>query len=281
LATDMRIDSHHHFWRYSASKYGWIDETKKTLQRDFLPNDLKAELDANDINGVISVQARQSVDETKALLNFADEYPWIRGVVGWVPLCQPNLGEVLDELGEWSKLRGVRHVVQDEPDDRFMLRPDFIQGICQLAAHNLVYDLLVFPHQLPAAIELADRFPGQRFVLDHIAKPRVALGALDLEWHDTFVALAKRPHVFCKFSGVITEVLDDSWTLDTLRPYWEIAYEAFGASRLMFGTDWPVCTLRGSYSQWTKAVTSLSAELSSSERARFWGQTAIDAYSLP
>lgn len=281
LGSAMRIDSHHHFWHYSASEYGWIDEEKKTLQRDFLPNDLKVELDTNDIDGVVSVQARQTVDETKALLDFAAEHPWIRGVVGWVPLCQPNLGSVLDELSKYPKLCGVRHVVQDEPDDRFMLGADFIEGICQLAARNLVYDLLVFPHQLAAAIELADHFPDQRFVLDHIAKPRVVLGSLDLDWHDSFVSLAKRANVFCKFSGVITEVRDDSWTLETLRPYWETAYEAFGASRLMFGTDWPVCTLRGSYSQWTTAVVDLSKELSSCEQAQFWGQTASEAYSLP
>jgi len=277
---NMRIDSHHHFWHYSASEYGWIDEAKKPLQRNFLPGELKLELDANRIDAVVSVQARQSLDETRALLDFAAEYPWIRGVIGWVPLCDPTVSELLDELIAHSHLRGVRHVVQDEPDDRFMLRPEFVAGISQLASRNLVYDLLVLPHQLPASIELVDCFPEQRFVLDHIAKPPIALGSIDSTWKALFESLAKRANVYCKFSGIITEVRDESWTAETMRPYWEAACESFGASRLMFGTDWPVCTLRGSYSEWTTAVNELSGELSPSEQARFWGQTAIEAYSL-
>jgi len=276
----MRIDSHHHFWRYSAVQYGWIDEPKKVLKRDFLPSDLKIEMDANQIDGVISVQARQSVEETTALLDFASENSWIRAVIGWVPMCDASVDRVLDEFSGHSKLRGVRHVVQDEPDDRFMLRPDFLEGISKLASRDLVYEILIFPHQLKAAIELVDRFPNQRFILDHIAKPRLKMGTMDETWRSLFVSLAKRSNLYCKFSGVITEVQDATWTVETLRLYWRIACESFGASRLMFGTDWPVCTLRGSYSQWTDAVAELCQELSPTEQARFWGETAIEAYSL-
>jgi len=276
----MRIDAHHHLWRYSAEEYGWIDETKKSLQRDFLPSDLKLELDANGIEGVVSVQARQTIQETRALLEFAANNHWIRGVVGWVPLRDETFTSVLDELADNRLLRGVRHVVQDEPDDRFMLHANFVRGIARLAAYNLVYDLLVFPHQLTAAIALVDQFPDQVFVLDHIAKPKIELGKIDAAWQLPFMELAKRANVYCKFSGVITEVTDRQWSIETIKPYWDIALQAYGAKRLMFGTDWPVCLLRGSYSQWTTAVAELSRELSAPELASLWGQTAITAYSL-
>ena len=276
----MRIDAHHHLWRYSAEEYGWIDETKKSLQRDFLPSDLKLELDANGIEGVVSVQARQTIQETRALLEFAANNHWIRGVVGWVPLRDETFTSVLDELADNRLLRGVRHVVQDEPDDRFMLHANFVRGIARLAAYNLVYDLLVFPHQLTAAIALVDQFPDQVFVLDHIAKPKIELGKIDAAWQLPFMELAKRANVYCKFSGVITEVTDRQWSIETIKPYWDIALQAYGAKRLMFGTDWPVCLLRGSYSQWTKAVAELSRELSAPELTSLWGQTAITAYSL-
>ncbi len=276
----MRIDSHHHFWRYSSDEYGWIDESKQSLQRDFLPSDLKMVLDGNGIDGVISVQARQCVEETRVLLEFAAANHWIRGVVGWVPLRDERLVEVLDELTSNRILRGVRHVVQDEPDDKFMLRADFVRGVARLASYNLVYDLLVFPRQLAAAIEIVDQFPDQVFVLDHIAKPKIEVGKIDSAWHVPFKELAKRANVYCKFSGVITEVRDDRWSIETIKSYWDIALEAYGAKRLMFGTDWPVCLLRGSYHQWTTCVAELSSRLSDAEQSSFWSQTAIDAYSL-
>jgi len=277
---DMRIDAHHHFWRYSADEYGWIDESKKSLQRDFLPTDLKVELTASGIDGVVSVQARQTSEETRALLGYAAVNRWIRGVVGWVPLGDEMLADVLEGLCANRLLRGVRHVVQDEPDDRFMLQPNFVRGISQLAHYNLVYDLLVLPQQLAAAIELVDQFPNQVFVLDHIAKPKIELGSIDTAWRSPFMELAKRENVYCKFSGVITEVRDERWGIETIKPYWDIALEAYGSKRLMFGTDWPVCLLRGSYSQWTEVIAELSSKLSPAELASVWGETAIKAYSL-
>jgi len=276
----MRIDSHHHFWHYSPAEYAWIDEAKKTLQRDFLPHDLKHEIDASGIDGVISVQARQSLEETHSLLDFAQSNPWIRGVVGWVPLRDADVATVLQSLSERPLLKGVRHVVQDEPDDRFMRRDDFVRGIAALKPFDLVYDLLIYPQQLPAAIELVDQFPHQTFVLDHIAKPRIEPGKIDEAWREGFTKLAERPHVYCKFSGVITEVRGAEWTLDMIRPYWSIALEAFGPARLMFGTDWPVCTLRGNYAQWTSTVAQLAQELSPADQQRFWGDTAAAAYGL-
>jgi len=276
----MRIDAHHHFWNYSPSEYGWIDDEKKPLQRDFLPADLKAEIEATHIDGVISVQARQSIEETKALLSHSASHAWIRGVVGWVPLCDPFVTGALEELAAEAKLCGVRHVVQDEPDDRFMQRADFVRGIAELKKFDLVYDILIYPSQLPAAIALADQFPDQTFVLDHIAKPRIEADKMDEAWRADISRLAERANVYCKFSGVITEVRGTQWTLETIRPYWSVALECFGASRLMFGTDWPVCLLRGNYSQWVSTVSQLASELSHPEQRAFWGENAIAAYGL-
>ncbi|MGV3486290.1 MAG: amidohydrolase family protein [Planctomycetaceae bacterium] len=276
----MRIDSHHHFWRYSPPEYPWIDDAKSELRRDFLPEHLRTAMQPCGIDGVVSVQARQTLEETKALLEFASEHPWIRGVVGWVPLRDVAVGDVLAEVARHPRLRGVRHVVQDEPDDRFLIREEFVRGIAMLEAYGLVYDLLIFPHQLPAAIELVDRFPKQTFVLDHIAKPAIELAGLDEAWRQDFERLAERDNVYCKFSGVITEVRDAQWTVETIRPYWNIALEAFGPARLMFGSDWPVCLLRGQYDEWVSAVAELAGSLSSAEKSSFWGQTAVTAYSL-
>lgn len=276
----MRIDSHHHFWRYSAAEYGWIDDSKKTLQRDFLPQHLKPQLDACGVDAVISVQARQSIDETEALLDFATFHPWIRGIVGWVPLRDRKIADILARLATNPLLRGVRHVVQDEPDNRFLMQESFISGIHSLQAFNLVYDLLIYPHQLPAAIELVDRFPRQTFVLDHIAKPSIRFGETDRPWQGGFESIAQRENVYCKFSGVITEVRDAEWTVEAIRPYWNIAWESFGPSRLMFGSDWPVCLLRGNYAEWVSAVSELAGSLSSAEKSAFWGDTAMVAYSL-
>jgi len=277
----MRIDAHHHLWHYSPAEYPWIDDAKREIARDYMPDDLRLEMSANQIDGVVSVQARQSLEETDALLDLAAQFDWIRGVVGWIPLRDANVDDVLARYASEPKLRAVRHVVQDEPDDRFLVGSDFMRGISKLAAHDLVYDLLILPHQLPAAIELVDRFPNQPFVLDHIAKPRIRMHAMDEVWRASFVELAKREHVACKFSGIITEVRDATWTVETMRPYWDIALHYFGADRLMFGTDWPVCTLRGTYSHWTSAVEELAAELSDDEQKNFWGSTAERAYGLP
>lgn len=274
----MKIDSHHHFWHYRVDQYAWIDDAKASLRRDFQPADLTPLLAENGIDGVITVQARQSVDETRELLETAANHDWIRGVVGWVPLCDANVAQSLDPFAGDPKFLGVRHVVQDEPDARFLVRPDFVRGLKILQNYDLVYDLLILPHQLPAAIELVDQFPNQRFVLDHIAKPRIGGGVVDPVWKSLFLSLAARPHLLCKFSGIITEVTDPSWDIETMRPYWDIAIEAFGAERLMFGTDWPVCTLRGSYAQWTSVVGQLAGSLSDAEQTRFWGSTAIDGY---
>lgn len=276
----MRIDSHHHFWRYSPQEYGWISDGMDILKRDYLPEHLHTEISRMGIHGVISVQARTSLEETQALLKRAKENTWIEGVVGWVPLLSPELPRLLDSFSGEPLLKAVRHVVQDEPDDDFLLREDFSQGVAGLLDTGLAYDILVYARQLPATIPFVDRHPDQVFILDHIAKPTIRADRFDADWSTRFKELAKRPNVYCKFSGVVTEVRDPAWSISTIQPYWDTAWDAFGPDRLMYGSDWPVCRLRSEYADWVTVVEQLSSGLSDSESAAFWSETARRAYRL-
>jgi L-fuconolactonase len=276
----MLIDSHHHLWQYSPEEYGWIHEQMSVLRQDFLLPELREVAATSGVDGFVSVQARQSVQETHTLLELARDEPLIRGVVGWVPLADPNVARILDSLADQPLLKGLRHVVQDEPDDRFILGPDFNRGIDHLTGRGLVYDVLIFARQLPPSIEFVDRHPDLPMVLDHIAKPTIVAGQFDREWEKNFRELAKRDHVTCKFSGVVTEVRDDSWSIDTIRPYWDVAIDAFTPGRLMFGSDWPVCRLKTEHSQWLETVRNLASELTSDEQDQFFAANAIRAYNL-
>jgi len=275
----MVIDAHHHFWQYDPAQYAWIDEVKSVLRRDFLPAHLAAEIAAAKVDGVVSVQARQTIDETGWLLDFADRNEFIRGVVGWAPLVSPR---VVDDLARFSgrkKLKAVRHVLQDEPDDNYMLRADFNDGIRSLAQFGLAYDILIFERQLPQAIQLVDRHPTQVFVLDHVAKPRIGEGLLS-PWRENIRELARRQNVYCKISGMATEADWRKWTPEQLRPYYDMVLEAFGPRRLMFGSDWPVCLLACEYRRWKDVVSNFIAPLSPAEQQRILGETAIEAYRL-
>ena len=276
----MRVDSHHHFWNYSAEQYGWISEKMQVLRRDFAPKDLLEQTESTHIDYVVSVQARQEIQETRFLLDYAQKNSWIRGVVGWVPLAQPAIAKVLDSFQGETLLKGVRHVVQDEPDEKFLDREDFNAGIRLLRSFKLVYDLLVFGKQLPMTIRFVDRHPNQPFVLDHIAKPVIEANHFDKQWEKDFRELAKRPNVDCKFSALVTEVRDPEWTIELLKPYWDVALDAFGPDRLMFGSDWPVCLLRSSYADWVAAVSVLVKDLPPQQQANFWGGNANRAYHL-
>ncbi|MBN8247749.1 MAG: amidohydrolase family protein [Verrucomicrobia bacterium] len=241
----MKLDAHQHFWRYDARQYPWIP-AGTPLQRDWLPADLAALQAPLGLDGSIAVQARQSPAETQWLLGLADADPRLRGVVGWVDLQSETVGDDLAVLAAHPKFVGVRHVVQDEPDDRFLLRPAFLRGLGCLREFGLTYDLLVYPKQLPAAIELVRRMPGQPFVLDHIAKPFIRDGVLD-PWRGQIRELALCPNVWCKVSGMVTEARHSGWTPEEFRPYLDVVFEAFGPGRLMFGSDWPVCLLAAEY----------------------------------
>jgi len=275
----MRIDAHQHFWKYSPAEYGWISDAMPDLKRDFLPGDLRPILDANGFEGSIAVQARQDLDETLWLLELANQNDFIKGVVGWVNLCSQELPVMLEQLANQPKLVGVRHILQDEPDDHFMLRPDFRRGIARLAEHGLTYDLLLHPRHLPIAVQLVQEFPRQRFVLDHIAKPRIADGLLE-PWDRDIRALAKLENVWCKLSGMVTEARWKQWELENFRPYLDVVFEAFGTERLMIGSDWPVCTLSASYSETMRLITEYGKDLAPQQQECVLGHNCSRFYNL-
>jgi len=276
----MRIDAHQHFWLYNSAEYGWIDESMSTIRRDFLPQDLVPGLSENDFDGSVAVHTRQTLEETRWLLELAAASPRILGVVGWVDLRSPEAHSQLKSLAENPKLVGVRHIVQAEPDDRFLLQPDFLRGISLLEEFNLAYDILIYTRHLPAAAEFVEKFPRQRFVLDHMAKPPIKAGEIDV-WEKGIRQLAAFPNVFCKLSGLVTEAAWDSWKPEDFRPYLDVVLGAFGSKRLMIGSDWPVCTLAAEYPSVINLEAQYIAELSGDEQQAIWSTNALEAYGIP
>ena len=274
----MRIDSHQHFWRFNQTDYGWM-QPGWPIRRDFLPADLAPELRACQLDGCVVVQARQSLVETRWLLELAATAPSIRGVVGWVDLCSPDVGKELEEFAAHPKFVGVRHVVQDEPDDGFMLRPDFQRGIAALRQCDFTYDLLIFPRQLSAAVALAQKFSEQPFVLDHLAKPPIKAGTLS-PWREQLQELAKCPNVCCKVSGLVTEASWSDWRAEDFLPFLDVAFDAFGPDRLMFGSDWPVCRLAASYQSVFELVRNFVRRFGADDQAKIFGENAVKFYGL-
>lgn len=275
----MKIDAHHHFWHYNPEEYGWINSDMKALRKNFLPADLAAQIAAVGIDGVVSVQARQTVEETRWLLELAAQHEFIKGVVGWLPLTATDIEAELERWSGYAKLKAVRHVLHDEPDDMYMLRADFNHGIEKLRQFNLVYDILIFEKHLPQTIEFVDRHPGQIFVVDHIAKPLIKDRVI-APWDKLITELAQRRNVYCKLSGVVTEADHAHWTPENIKPYLDVVLQAFGPQRLMFGTDWPVCLLATGYEKWVKTVKDFIAPLSVAQQDRMMGGTAVEAYRL-
>jgi L-fuconolactonase len=273
------IDAHHHLWNYTPAEYGWIDEEMAELRLDFTAEDIAAAGEALDLSGSVVVQARQTLAETHWLLACAAKSRTLLGVVGWLPLASEELPALLDGLASQPLLKGVRHVVQDEPDPEFLLRDDFNRGITQLRPLDLTYDLLIRDHQLPIAARFVERHPDQIFVLDHLAKPRLRESLLE-PWCSDLRRLAAYPNVVCKLSGLVTEAHWKSWTPDDLRPYLDTALELFGPSRLMAGSDWPVCLLATSYNRWWSVLLEWAKPLTASERASIFGKTASSVYRL-
>jgi len=249
----MHIDAHQHFWIYSPDEYGWIDDSMAALRRDFLPKDLKLELESSGFHGSVVVQARQTLEETRWLLELAESSPWILGVVGWVDLRSPDVRSQLKVLAQNPKLVGIRHIVQSEPDDRFLLHPDFLRGISALEEFDLAYDILIYAKHLPVAVEFVQRFPRQRFVLDHLAKPPIKSGDIE-SWARGIRRLAEFSNLFCKLSGLVTEADWQHWQPEQIIPFLDVAFEAFGPDRLMIGSDWPVCLVATSYSRWVEVL---------------------------
>jgi len=275
----MRIDAHHHLWRYTPEEFGWIDDSMAALRRDFLPTDLKREMQSANIDATIAVQARQTLEETRFLLDCAKQTPAIQAVVGWAPIADPTFPTTLETLQHNPLLKGLRHVVQAEPDG-FLDADSFNRGISALRPANLVYDILIFARQLPEAIRFVDRHPSQQFVLDHIAKPEIADNNF-AAWATPFRELARRENVSCKLSGMVTEANWQTWTPTTLQPYIDTALEAFTPARLMAGSDWPVLTVASTYQRWWQTLDTFLAPLTPTDRAAIEAQTAARIYHLP
>ena len=275
----MKIDSHQHFWRYDAVRDAWITDSMAVLKRDFLPHDLGAELLANGIDASVAVQADQSENETKFLLELAEKNSRIGGVVGWVDLLSSRVGERLEYFSHFSKLRGFRHIAQAEPDDRFLLRKEFVDGVAQLSTFGFSYDILIYPRQLPAAIELVARLPEQRFVIDHCAKPEIKTGKIT-PWATRIREIAQNKNVYCKVSGLVTEADWKFWKAGDFKPYLDVVFDAFGTQRLMFGSDWPVCLFAGTYRQAKQLIEDYVQGFSLADSARVFGGNAARFYGL-
>ena len=274
----MRIDSHQHFWKYHQEDYPWMTDAHQAIRRDFLPEHLEPLLQSHEISGCIAVQAMQQLRETDFLLSLASENSIIKGVVGWVPFCDSAVEAHIERYSNNPSLVGFRHIIQDERDDNFMLRSDFNAGIRLLKRYSLNYDLLIFERQLPQSILFVDMHPELSIVLDHIAKPNIRQATFDKNWAKNIRELAKREQVSCKLSGLVTEVKDADWNIEILQPYFDTVLAAFGANRLLFGSDWPVCLLRSEYNEWVSTVHTLISRLSPSEQTSIMGENAARIY---
>jgi L-fuconolactonase len=275
----MRVDAHQHFWKYDPARDTWIGENMPVLKRDFSPSDLLPQLAANGIDATVAVQADQSEHETEFLLDLAQKNQFIAGVVGWVDLRAADVWRRLEYFSRFPRLCGFRHVAQSEPDDRFLVRDDFVRGVAMLAEFGFTYDILIYAQQLPAAMELVERLPDQAFVLDHIAKPDLRTCEI-ANWSAGIRALAQNPNVYCKLSGLITEADWRAWQAADFLPYLDVVFDAFGPDRLMFGSDWPVCLLAGSYAQVKQLISDFAHGFTAQDREKIFGANAVKFYRL-
>ena len=275
----MKIDSHHHFWKYDPITYSWMNDKMDILKVDYQPVDLKKEIAEVGIDGVVSVQADQSLRETDDLLEYAKVNDFILAVVGWLPLANDNVRDLMDKYADNSLLKGIRHVVQDEPDDDFILGEQFNRGVSLLKEYNWIYDILIYERQLSPSIQFVDCHPEQIFVLDHIAKPRIGDSMIE-PWKTQMFEMAKRENVSCKLSGIATEANWSEWKKEDLIPYMDVALEAFGPDRMMFGSDWPVARLAVEYGPWVEICREFISTLSGDEQKLIEGNVASKVYGL-
>ena len=274
----MIIDAHQHFWKFDPVRNSWITDEMSILKRDYFPQDLARALDANHVDASVAVQADQSEKETLFLLDLANLNNRIAGVVGWVDLRSPRLADRLRFFSQFPKLVGFRHIAQSEPDDRFLAREDFVNGVAQLRQFGFTYDILLYPRQLPAALALITKLPDQRFVIDHLAKPEIKSKKIE-PWGTQMRAIAQNQNVYCKLSGMVTEADWRHWKPDDFRPYLDIVFDAFGPDRLMFGSDWPVCLCAASYAQVKQIIDGYLQQVST-EVDKILGGNAIRFYRL-
>ena len=275
----MVIDSHQHFWQYHPIKDAWITDNMKVIQQDFMPNDLKKELVKNKIDGCVAVQADQSENETHFLVDQASNNDFIKGVVGWVDLCADNIEERLNYFSQFNIVKGFRHIVQAEQDEAFLLRDDFCHGISLLEKYNFTYDLVIAPTHLVHATKFAQRFPNQKFVIDHLAKPFIKDQLID-QWEKDIQRIAHHENVFCKISGLVTEADWKNWKQKDFTPYLDVAFNAFGVDRVMYGSDWPVCLLASSYQEQLSIINNYLNPFSENEIKKVMGINAQNFYNI-
>ena len=275
----MRIDSHQHFWKFDPIRDQWITEEMTELRKDFLPGDLLPLLQQNNIDGCIAIQADQSLEETNFLLELAEANPFIKGVVGWVDFQAADIADKLAHFSSFKKLKGFRHIVQSEKDEKFLAREAFCNGISLLKEYGFKYDILVYPPQLKSVLEFVQRFPDQPFVIDHMAKPDI-LNKRIWDWENDMKKISKFPNVYCKISGLVTEAEINDWELKDFNPYIQFILEEFGLEKVMFGSDWPVCLLAANYREVCDIVEQNSLHLTEEEKEKLWGNNAAKFYGI-
>lgn len=275
----MKIDSHQHFWVYDPVKDKWIDDSMQVIKKDFFPEDVFPLMQKNDVDGCVAVQADQSENETHFLLDLAEKHDFIKGVVGWVDFRSENIRQRLDYFSQFKKLKGFRHIVQAEPDDDFLLRDDFCRGISLLRKYNYTYDILIYPRHIKTALKFVKKFPGQKFVIDHLAKPFIKKGLIE-DWRSDLKQFADFENVSCKMAGLVTEADWDNWTINDFKVYVQTVIDIFGTDRLIFGTDWPVCLTGASYDQVCEIVEATTSFLGLSEKDKIWQKNCRDFYGL-
>ena len=272
------IDSHQHFWKYNSERHSWISEEMAAIQKDFLPDNLENVLLKNKVYGCVTVQANQNDEETNWMLSLAEEHSFIKGIVGWVDLQAPNIIERLQYFSSFPKLKGFRHILQDE-EPSFLQQPSFVRGISYLKNFNFTYDILIYPKHLKAALELVKKFPEQKFVINHLGKPAIAQGHY-CEWEKDITSFSEFENVYCKISGMVTEADWNTWTSENLRPYLDTVIKTFNTKRIMFGSDWPVCLLAASYEKWLQTVQQYFSSFSKNEQEDFFSGNAKQFYNL-
>ena len=275
----LKVDAHQHFWVFDPVRDSWISDEMSVVQRDFLPEDLEPVLKENGMDGCVAVQADQTETQNHFLIELADENPFIKGIVGWVDLRAGNIEGRLDYYSQFKLMKGFRHVLQGEEDRALMLNPAFMNGISRLKNHGFTYDILIFPDQLQYVTDFVKTFPDQQFVIDHIAKPDIKNQKID-DWAKGIRAVAENENLHCKLSGMVTEADWKNWKTEDFMPYMDVVFEAFGADRVMFGSDWPVCQVAASYFEMKGIAKAYTNKLSASEQAKFWGENAVEFYNL-
>jgi len=279
LNLPLKIDAHQHFWKFDPVRDGWITEEMQIIRKDFLPGDLQPILKENDFDGCVAVQEDQSENETEFLLRLAQQNEFIKAVVGWVDLCDEKISERLSYWSQFNLIKGFRHILQGEKDRAFMLRSEFMRGIAALKEFDFTYDILIFPDQLKYVNEFVENFPGQKFVIDHIGKPNIRDKKIE-DWKNELKKIAAHENVFCKASGMVTEADCNNWKQDDFTPWLDVVVEAFGINRILFGSDWPVCLLGGSYGEVIKIVANYFSSFTQNEQQNFFGGNAIEFYNL-